>query len=64
MAHNGVMAGMQVKPERLSKTQRASARLDILPTPSVIIRDRGTAEQSLLAEFPVTHTGPYDAIFD
>jgi hypothetical protein len=46
------------------ETRRASARLSVSPTPSVVIRNRGAAEQSLRADFPVTRTGPYDAIFD
>ena len=43
---------------------RASARLEVSPTPSVVIGNRGATEQLHRARRATTHPGPYDAIFE
>jgi hypothetical protein len=42
----------------------AAARLEVPPTPSFVIRNRGAAGQPHCARYSMTHTGPYDAISD
>ena len=51
------------KTSRLKKL-RASARPEVSPTPSYVIRNRGAAAQSHCADHSMTHTGPYDSISD
>ena len=46
------------------KTPRASARLNVSPTPSDIIRNRAPLERLRIAHHPMTRTGPYDATFN
>src|SRR5262249_17525032 len=50
--------------KQTSKGLRASARLEVSPTPSNVIRNRGAAGQTQCADYSMTHTGPYDAISD
>ena len=47
-----------------TKSLRASARLEVSPTPSFAITNRGAAGQPHCARYSMTHTGPYDAISD
>ena len=46
------------------KKLRASARPEVSPTPSCVIRNRGAAARSHCADHSMTRTGPYDSISD
>ena len=46
------------------KKLRASARPEVSPTPSYVIRNRGAAARSHCADHSMTRTGPYDSISD